>query len=96
MSFDAEIKSSEDGNNLGLKDLAYAYIKSTSLDDLETNRQALLNKLDPEMKDYINGIWRQKEDRVVRWYTMLNFNLGCHSSQRIESYHVILKDMVNG
>ena len=34
----AKIKSSEDGNNLGLKDLVYAYIKSTSLDNLKTNR----------------------------------------------------------
>lgn len=94
----AEIQSSMDADGqviAGLKDLAYQYIRSTTQEDLEFNRQALVDKLKREGKDYIEGIWRHKEDRVVRYYTSLNFNLGCYSSQRVESYHVVLKQMMN-
>jgi hypothetical protein len=79
-----------------LKDLAYSYIKSESAEDLETNRTALCNQLKKGAKEYIENNWRQKEPRVVRCHTRLNFNLGCHSSQRSESYHVVLKQMTNG
>ena len=87
----------KDGNVVeSLKDFAYAYIKSTTAEDLETHRTALYERLKQGGKDYIDQIWRQKEERVVRYYTRLNFNLGCHSSQRSESYHVVLKQMTNG
>jgi hypothetical protein len=94
-----EIAGGKDDNGdmvVGLKDLAYAYVKSETKEDLETNRKDLVDALKSLGKDYIEGIWRHKEDRVVRYYTLLNFNLGCHSSQRVESYHVVLKQMTNG
>ena len=94
-----EIQGGKDGNGdtvTSLKDLAYSYIKSATNEDLQTNRKALYNRLKRGGKDYIDDVWRRKEDRVVRYFTLLNFNLGCHSSQRSKSFHVILKQMTNG
>ena len=38
----------------GLKDQAWAYIQSITKEDLELNRQFLINGLKDEHKDYIN------------------------------------------
>ena len=65
---------------VGLKSLAYSYIKSITPKDLQTNRQALIDRLRRPGKDYIESVWGQKEERIVRLFTHLNFNLGIHSS----------------
>ena len=78
-----EIQGGKDkeGNTVeSLKDFTYAYIKSTTSEDLKDNREALCERLKKGSKDYINDTWRPKEERVVRYYTRLNFNLGYHSS----------------
>ena len=86
-----------DGNIVeALKDFVWAYIQSETVEELEINREALCDRLKRDTKAYINEIWRPKEDRVVRCFTRLFFNLGCHSSQRVESYHVVLKRITNG
>lgn len=79
-----------------LKDFAYAYVKSTTKEDLETNCRTLIDRPKPGGKDYIEGIWRQKGNKVIRYFTYLKFNIGCHFSQRIESYYRVLKEIVNG
>ncbi len=76
-----------DGNEVeGLKDLAYRYIKSQSEEDLRINRQALYSRLATKSAAYIKDKWQPKERRVVRLFTCQLMNLGCHSSQRSESY----------
>lgn len=94
-----EIMGLADGRNnsiTGLKDLAWAYVKPETHDDFQDNRKALIDRLTPPGKAYIEGVWREKETRVVRYYTQLNFNLGCDSSQRVVFYHVVLKAIING
>jgi hypothetical protein len=72
------------------------YIKSATSQELEDNRQLLINKLKPAEKKYIREIWLPKEHRVVYYYTNKYMNLGCHSSSRSESYHPVLRMMTNG
>ena len=94
-----EIKGGKDrdGNVInGIKGFAWQYVQSTTFDELERHRKALCDHLKPGGKEYIEKTWRPKESRVIRCYTALLFNLGCNSSQRSESYHVVLKQMTNG
>ena len=87
----------KDGNVVdSLKDFAYTYIRSATEEELEDSREALVQRLKQGGKEYINDTWQPKEERVVRFDTRLIFNLECHSSQRSESYHVVLKQMTNG
>lgn len=96
-SVDIQGGKDREGNEIkGLKNFAWAYIKSATMEDLESNRQALYNHLKAPARQYISEVWGPKECRVIRCYTRLFFNLGMHSSQRVESYHVVLKDMTNG
>ena len=80
----------------GLKNAAWAYIKSATFDNLETNREALCEQLHEGADKYIRDVWGPKESRVVRCFTRLIFNLDIHSSQRVEGYHPTLKSMTNG
>ena len=52
-----------------LKDLIYTWIKSETIEDLNTNREALYNRLKAPYRNYINKEWRLKERRVIRFYT---------------------------
>jgi hypothetical protein len=81
---------------LGLADLSWAYIKSDTLELLETNRAKLIAALRPKERSYIMEIWLPKEHRVVFCYTKLLNNLGCNATQRSESYHPPLKAVTNG
>lgn len=87
----------KEGDNVeGLRGFTWAYIQSATVEDLEINRQALLDRLKAPVKLYIEQTWRPKEHRVIRCYTSRLFNLGCRSSQRGESYYVVVKQMTNG
>jgi hypothetical protein len=57
----------QDGQQVdtGLADLSWQYIKSMSIDDLEANRQLLIDALRPEDRRYIRDTWQLKEDRVI-------------------------------
>jgi hypothetical protein len=79
-----------------LKDAAWVYIKSASLEDLEHNREDLCRRLHRGARDYMEQTWQPKEPRVARCHTSRFFNLGMRSSQRVESYHPVLKQMTNG
>jgi len=52
--------------------------------------------LQPNDRTYIKETWLPKESRVIYAYTRLYPNLGCHSSQRGESYHVVVEQVTNG
>lgn len=80
----------------GLVDLVWNYIESPTLADLELNRQALLDRLDPAERSYINDFWLKKEGRVIHAYTRRSKTLGSFSSQRVESYHRIIHSVTNG
>ena len=79
-----------------LQDLCWTYVKSATVQDLEDNRQRLLNELKPAEQRYITETWLPKEDRVVYYYTNTYMNLGCTSSSRSESYHPVIRAMVHG
>jgi hypothetical protein len=79
-----------------VKALTWTYVKSETLTDLETNRQALINFIKPKEKDYINDTWQPKEQRAIRCYTRLLRNLGCAATQRLESFHNIVHQCTHG
>ena len=79
-----------------LAHLSWQYIKSMTMDELETNRQLLVDALRPEDRRYIIDTWQNKEDRVVWCYTKFYPNLGSTASQRGESYHPVMREITNG
>ncbi len=81
---------------LGLKTLAWSYIKSMTDAELQINRQKLLDTLRPEDRSYIIDNWKPKEFRTIHRYTKTYANLGSTSSQRVEGYHDIVREITNG
>jgi hypothetical protein len=47
-------------------------------------------------KDYIRKTWYPKGERVIYCYTKFYPNLGSTSSQRGESYHPVMREIING
>lgn len=88
------------GNNAvkvdGLHHLCWNYVESTTFDELEANRAALLAKLQPLEQAYILQTWLPKEDRVVYCYTKKLPNLGSVATQRGEGFHRIIHQITNG
>lgn len=82
--------------NTGLADIAWRYIKSITIAELDINRKLLLEALRPEDRHYITDTWKPKEERVVWCYTKFYPNLGSTSSQRGESYHPVTREITNG
>lgn len=80
----------------GLHHFSWVYIKSMSLEELETNRSHLISLLRPKDKHYINEHWRKREEQVIHYYTRTYANLGSTSSQRGESYHPVVRKITNG
>jgi hypothetical protein len=79
----------------GLTDLLWGLFQSDTLEELETNRAALVAALRPKEKSYITDTRIPKEKRVVFYYTKLLSNLGCVAMQRSESYHPPTKKVTN-
>jgi hypothetical protein len=92
---DGEFKNGEKVNT-GLADIAWQYVKSMSIDELEVSRQLLLDSLRPGDRQYIIDTWKPKEKRVIWCYTKFYPNLGSTSSQRGESYHPVMREITNG
>jgi MULE transposase domain len=80
----------------GLHYFSWVYIKSASLEELETNRSYLISLLRPKDKHYINEHWRKLEEQVIHYYTRTYANLGSTASQRGESYHPVVRKITNG
>lgn len=94
---DLQIKGGKDKNGeimVSLRDLARSYIKSCTKTKLDINRKVLASQLlGPE---YINDTWFDKGERVIWFYTSRILNLGHTSSQRSESYHVVISQALGG
>jgi hypothetical protein len=80
----------------GLEYMAWEYIKSMIVQELDSNRAYLVENLKPDYKYYILEHWRELETRVIHCYTKFYPNLGSTSSQRIKSYHDLIREMING
>jgi hypothetical protein len=80
----------------GLERMAWGYIKSMTVEELDSNRAYLMENLKPEYKYYILKHWQELETRVVYYYTKFYPNLGSTLSQRVKGYHDLVREMING
>jgi hypothetical protein len=64
-------------------------------EDLELNRQFLIDGLKDEHKDYIDKHWRTRESSFIHCFTKSYRNCGLKSSQRGESYHPITRETLH-
>jgi hypothetical protein len=79
----------------GIKSFIWRYIKSANLLDLDVNRAALVNLLKEEHRYYIDVHWKKLEPRFIHHYTSTLLNLGSTSSQKVESYHPVVREFTN-
>jgi hypothetical protein len=79
----------------GLKSFIWRYIKSPNLPDLEVNRGELVNLLKAEHRGYILLHWKPLEPRFIHHYVSYLPNLGSTSSQKVESYHPVIRAFIN-
>ncbi|KAH6973981.1 hypothetical protein EDB80DRAFT_831305 [Ilyonectria destructans] len=78
-----------------LSRLVWDYIQSRDETQLEERRGKLLAELQESERLYLKNHWEPKERQFVRAYTRQYPNLGCNSTQRNESYHVVVKESLN-
>lgn len=78
-----------------LSRLVWDYIQSRDETQLEERRGKLLAELREPEHLYLKNNWQSKEHQFVRAYTRNYPNLGCNSTQRNESYHVVEKQSLN-
>ena len=79
----------------GLHHYSWMYIQSDTLEALKANRAKLVSLLRLQDRHYITEHWRQHEESVVYYYTLIYPNLGSTSSQRGESYHPVVRQTTN-
>lgn len=77
-----------------LVSLVNNWVKSAS-EDLDENRDKLEKELHEEERQYLRSFYRPKEPQFTRVYTRYYKNLGVYSTQRNESYHVVVKQKLN-
>lgn len=70
-------------------------MKSSSFIELEANRTALLQELLPKEQEHLLVNYQPKEHQLIRAYTRPYPNLGVNSTQQSESYHSVIKNLVN-
>lgn len=75
--------------------LIWKWVKSSALAQLEENYFALLNKLLAPEQDYLLAHYKAKEHQFFRAYTRSYLNLGVNSRQCSETYHPVIKSLVN-
>ncbi|KAH7231231.1 uncharacterized protein BKA55DRAFT_696126 [Fusarium redolens] len=71
------------------------YIQSLDEMQLEERRGKLLAEFREPERLYVKNNWEPKERQFVRAYTRQYPNVGCNSTQRNESYHVVVKESLN-
>ena len=67
------------------------WIKASDLEALKTARITLLSRLQRQERHYLRSFYQPKESQFCHAYTRLLPNLGVNSTQRGESYHVVVK-----
>ncbi|KAM4061907.1 hypothetical protein HRG_008824 [Hirsutella rhossiliensis] len=71
------------------------YIQAPDEARLEERRGELLAEIREPERLYPKNNWQPKERQFVRAHTRQYPNLGCNSTQRNESYHVVVKQSLN-
>jgi hypothetical protein len=71
--------------------MIWNWVKAPSLEELEECRSKLLVALEHKEQAYIRNYYQLKEFQFCRAYTQTYQNLGVHTTQRGESYHVVVK-----
>lgn len=71
------------------------YIKSSTQSELAQNRAELYAKLKSDEISYIEKNWVPHKPNFLRIHTSRCANLGCYSSQRAESFHPVIKTLLN-
>jgi hypothetical protein len=74
-----------------LVDLLNQWVKAPHLEALENARKKVLGRLRSEDRTYLRTFYQPKEPQFCRVYTRELLNLGVYSTQRNESYHVVIK-----
>lgn len=67
-----------------LKMVSTNYIYSATLDDLEANRQQLLDLLQPQDYDYTTRVWKMREKRSILCHTKERANPGQYATSESE------------
>jgi hypothetical protein len=78
-----------------LTDLLNKWVKANTVDEMIDARKALLSQLRKGERDYLTEFYQPKEHQFCRAYTRTYVNLGVHSTQRNESYHVVVKQRLH-
>ena len=76
---------------LVLINLINKQIKASDLKALETVRTTLLSRLQRQERHYLRSFYQLKESQFCYTYTRLLLNLKVNSTQKGESYHVVVK-----
>jgi hypothetical protein len=78
-----------------LVDLLNQWIIAPNLEALEKARKKILSRLRSDDRAYLQRYYQPKEPQFCRVYTRVLPNLGVNSTQRNESYHVVVKQKLN-
>ena len=78
-----------------LVDLLNQWVKAPDLEALENARKKVLSRLRSDDRTYLRTFYTPKEPQFCRAYTHVLPNLGVNSTQRNESYHVVVKQNLN-
>ena len=78
-----------------LADMVWGWIKSDTIDAVERNRGILLDNLHQKDQNYLINFYQRQESQFVTAHTKLLPNLGCHTTQRGESSHPVIKEPTN-
>lgn len=73
-----------------LRALAKIYVESQDLDELEVNRQAFLDELQADERDYIRKNWEKREHRLISCHVKFFTNLGARTTQMSEGYNTLV------
>jgi len=73
----------------------YQWVKAPDIERLEIARKILLRNVLAREREYIQNYYQPKEVQFCRAYTNTYINLGVYSTQRNESYHVVVKKNLN-
>ena len=75
--------------------LIWKWVKLSTLLELEANRTKLLQALLPAEQEYFLLNYQPKEYQFICVYTQSYPNLGANTTQRSESCHNVIQDLVN-
>jgi hypothetical protein len=73
----------------------WRYYKADTAAEVTQQRFELTALLVQSDIDYVLKTWKSKEKQFLRLYTRGYRNLGCHSNQRCESLHPVIKEILN-